>query len=241
MTTDDQNEGIPQLLGPGGEPLGPTPMPAAEPAPQPAAPEPPSAPEAPAAPDAAPASDAAPAPDPSQGPIYRISTLLAVDPRAIPAALITVLNHDPFEAYKRRLDAVRPQFDQSRDVMISATEAQLIQQGAFEGDHRAAATRMVEQNFMRTLWDVCYETVSGAHVSLIFSAGLAGPERLAGALLASNAPVPTVWVTTRALTVGDRFGAWAVPVTKDTEMPATVALSAENFQQLRLSFAKVRV
>jgi hypothetical protein len=164
-----------------------------------------------------------------------------VDPRAIPAALITVLNHDPFEAYKRRLDAVRPQFEQSRDVMISATEAQLIQQGAPEGDHRAAATRMVEQNFMRTIWDVCFETVSGAHVSLIFSAGLAGPERLAGALLASNAQVPTVWVATRALTVGNRFGAWAVPVTQDTEMPATVALTAENFQQLRLSFAKVRV
>ena len=218
-------------------------MPAAEPAPPPPAPEPPTAPEAPAAPGAAPApaSDAAPAPDPSQGPIYRISTLLAVDPRAIPAALITVLNHDPFEAYKRRLDAVRPQFEQSRDVMISATEAQLLQQGAPDGDHRAAATRMVEQNFMRTLWDVCFETVSGAHVSLIFSAGLAGPERLAGALLASNAPVPTVWVTTRALSVGARFGAWAVPVTKDTEMPATVALTAENFQQLRLSFAKVRV
>ena len=241
MTTDDQGEGIPQLLGPGGEPLGPMPMPAAEPTPQPAAPEPPPTPEAPTAPDSAPAADAAPAPDPSQGPIYRISTLLAVDPRAIPAALITVLNHDPFEAYKRRLDAVRPQFDQSRDVMISATEAQFIQQGAPQGDHRAAATRMVEQNFMRTLWDVCFETVSGAHVSLIFSAGLAGPERLAGALLASNAPVPTVWVTTRALTIGDRFGAWAVPVTKDTEMPATVALTAENFQQLRLSFAKVRV
>ena len=241
MTNDEQDQGIPQLLGPGGEPLGPMPMPAAEPAPQPAAPEAPSAPEAPAAPDTAPSSDAAPAPGPSQGPTYRISTLLAVDPRAIPAALITVLNHDPFEAYKRRLDAVRPQFDQSRDVMISATEAQLLQQGAPQGNHREAATRMVEQNFMRTLWDVCYETVSGAHVSLIFSAGLAGPERLAGALLASNAPVPTVWVTTRALTIGDRFGAWAVPVTKDTEMPATVALTAENFQQLRLSFAKVRV
>lgn len=235
MTTDDQDEGIPQLLGPGGEPLGPMPMPAAEPAPQPAAPQPPSAPEAPAAPDAA------PAPDPTQGPIYRISTLLAVDPRAIPAALITVLNHDPFEAYKRRLDAVRPQFEQTRDVMISATEAQLLQQGAAEGDHRTVAARMVEQNFMRTLWDVCFETVSGAHVSLIFSAGLGGPERLAGALLASNAPVPTVWVTTRALSIGARFGAWAVPVTKDTEMPATVALTAENFQQLRLSFAKVRV
>ena len=181
MTTDDQGEGIPQLLGPGGEPLGPLPMPAAEPAPQPAAPESPAAPEAPSAPAPAPETEAAPAPDPSQGPIYRISTLLAVDPRAIPAALITVLNHDPFEAYKRRLDAVRPQFDQSRDVMISATEAQLLQQGAPQGDHRTAATRMVEQNFMRTLWDVCFETVSGAHVSLIFSAGLAGPERLAGA------------------------------------------------------------
>lgn len=229
MTTDDPGEGIPQLLGPGGEPLGPAPMPAAEPAPAPAPAEAPPTPDAP------------PAPDATQGPAFRISTLLAVDPRAIPAALITVLNHDPFEAYKRRLDAVRPQFDQSRDVMISATEAQLIQQGAPDGDHRGAATRMVEQNFMRTLWDVCFETVSGAHVSLIFSAGLAGPERLAGALLASNAPVPTVWVTTRALSVGARFGAWAVPVTKDTEMPATVALTAENFQQLRLSFAKVRV
>lgn len=229
MTTDDPGEGIPQLLGPGGEPLGPAPMPAAEPAPAPAPAEAPPTPDAP------------PAPDATQGPAFRISTLLAVDPRAIPAALITVLNHDPFEAYKRRLDAVRPQFDQSRDVMISATEAQLIQQGAPDGDHRGAATRMVEQNFMRTLWDVCFETVSGAHVSLIFSAGLAGPERLAGALLASNAPVPTVWVTTRALSIGARFGAWAVPVTKDTEMPATVALTADNFQQLRLSFAKVRV
>ena len=241
MTTDDQDEGIPQLLGPGGEPLGPMPSPAPEPATPAAAPEAPTASEAPEAPESAPEPDAAPAPDPSQGPVYRISTLLAIDPRAIPATLITVLNHDPFEAYKRRLDAIRPQFDQTRDVMISAAEAQILRQGASDGDHRAAATRMVEQNFMRTLWDVCYETVSGAHVSLLFSAGMAGPERLAAAMLASNAPVPTVWVTTRALPIGDRFGAWAVPVTKDTEMPATVALTAENFQQLRLSFAKVRV
>lgn len=238
MTTDDPDEGIPQLLGPGGEPLGPMPMPAAEPTPPPAEAE---APQAPEAPQSQPAPESQPAPDPQQGPTFRMSALLAVDPRAMPATLITVLNHDPFEAYKRRLDAVRPHFDQSRDVMISATEAQLIQQGAPDGDHRTAATRMVEQNFMRSLWDVCFETVSGAHVSLIFSAGLAGPERLAGVMLASNLPVPTVWVTTRAVNVGPRFGAWAVPVTSDQEMPATVALTADNFQQLRLSFAKVRV
>ena len=233
MTTDDPGEGIPQLLGPGGEPLGPVPIPAAE--------TPPAEAETPPASDDHPSPQTEAAPDAAQGPTYRISTLLAIDPRAVPAALITVLNHDPFEAYKRRLDAVRPQFDQTRDVMISAAEAQFLRQGAPEGDHRAAATRMVEQNFMRTLWDVCFETVSGAHVSLIFSAGMAGPERLAAALLASNAPVPTVWVTTRAMTIGARFGAWAVPVTRDQEMPATVALSADNFQQLRLSFAKVRV
>ena len=41
--------------------------------------------------------------------------------------------------------------------------------------------------------------------------------------------------------VGAKFGAWAAPVTRDQEMPATVALTADNFQQLRLSFAKVRV
>ncbi len=242
MTDDQQDEGIPQLLGPGGEPLGPMPMPAAEPAPPPAAATPPPAPEAPPAPGPTPSSETDPGPEARpQGPTYQISTLLAIDPRAVPATLITILNHDPFEAYKRRLDAVRPQFDQTRDVMISAAEAQFLRQGAPEGDHRAAATRMVEQNFMRTLWDVCYETVSGAQVSLIFSAGMAGPERLAAAMLASNAAVPTVWVATRALTVGNRFGAWAVPVTQDQQMPATVALSAENFQQLRLSFAKVRV
>jgi hypothetical protein len=238
MATNDPNEGIPQLLGPGGEPLGPAPMPAAEAAPPPAQAEP--APP-PARAEAPPAPASQPAPDSGQGPAYRMSALLAIDPRVIPAALITVLNHDPFEAYKRRLDAVRPHFDQSRDVMISATEAQLLRQGAPEGDHRAAATRMVEQNLMRTLWDACFETVSGAHVSLIFSAGLGGPERLAGAMLASNQPVPTVWVTTRALMVGAKFGAWAAPVTRDQEMPATVALTADNFQQLRLSFAKVRV
>ena len=242
MTDDEQNQGIPQLLGPGGEPLGPAPMPAADPAPQPHAATPPAAPDAPSAPDTTPPAQSEPQADARpQGPTYQISTLLAIDPRAVPATLITVLNHDPFEAYKRRLDAVRPQFDQTRDVMISAAEAQFLRQGAPDGDLRAAATRMVEQNFMRTLWDVCYETVSGAQVSLIFSAGMAGPERLAAALLASNASVPTVWVATRALTIGNRFGAWAVPVTSDTEMPATVALTAENFQQLRLSFAKVRV
>ncbi len=235
MATNDPDDGIPQLLGPGGEPLGPAPMPAAEPT------APPAEAEAPAPPLGQPAPDSQPAHDPAQGPPYRISALFAVDPRVIPAALITVLNHDPFDAYKRRLDAVRPHFDQSRDVMISAAEAQFIRQGAPDGDHRGAATRMVEQNFMRTLWDVCFETVSGAHVSLIFSAALAGPERMAGALLASNQPVPTVWVATRALSVGQRFGAWAVPVTRDQEMPASVALTSDNFQQLRLSFAKVRV
>ena len=234
MATDDPTEEIPQLLGPGGEPLGPSPMPAADPAP------PPAQSEAPPAPDAQPRPDAPP-PGAAQGPAFRMSTLLAVDPRVIPAALLTVLNHDPFEAYKRRLDAVRPHFDQSRDVMISAAEAQLLQQGAADGNHLAMATRMVEQNFMRTLWDACFETVSGAHVALIFSAGLGGPERMAGAMLASNQAVPTVWVTSRALVVGARFGAWAVPVTNDQEMPATVALTADNFQQLRLSFAKVRV
>ena len=104
MTTNDPDDGIPQLLGPGGEPLGPAPIPAAEPT------APPAEAEAPAPPLGQPAPDSQPAHDPTQGPPYRISALFAVDPRVIPAALITVLNHDPFEAYKRRLDAVRPSF-----------------------------------------------------------------------------------------------------------------------------------
>ncbi len=241
MTESDG--GIPQLLGPGGEPLGPAPAPVDAPAAPAGASQTPPAGSSGESPASAPAtSEPGQAAEP-QGPAFGMSTILAVDPRVIPATLVAVMNHDPIEAYRRRVEAARPQFDQTRDVMISAAEAQLMRhsQKPPEGGHRAIAARIVEQGFMRTMWDMCFETVSGAQVSLIFAAGMAGPERVASTLLSSNQDVPTVWVTTRALTIGGRFGAWAAPVTRDQQMPATVALTGDNFQQLRLSFAKVRV
>jgi hypothetical protein len=221
MTQMDDD--APQLLGPGGELLGSSGGAQEVPSDESATPT-----------DAA--SDAVVA----EGPAFHVSAVLAVPPQVTMATLIAMMNHDPMKAYKRRLEAARPQFEQSREVLIAAAEARLMSQSP-EGDHRPSAIRYVDQGFMAELWDMCFETVSGAQVSIIFSARVAGPEHVASTILSSNAEVPGMWVTTRALQVGDRFGVWAAPVMRDQPMPATVPLSADNFQQLRINYARVQV
>lgn len=224
--TDEQND-VTQLLGPGGEPLGKESSDVSDgdlEASEPKASES--------------TDEQSPVP---QGPTFQVSAVLAVDPRVMPATLIAVLNHDPMEAYKRRLEAARPQFEQTKDVMIASAEAQLMSQAPEGADIHGTATRVIEQGFMSTLWDVCFETISGANVSIIYSAAMGGPDQVSATQLLSNQDVPTVWVATRALSIGDQHGVWAVPVSREQEMPVTVGLTAENFEQLRVNFAKVRV
>ena len=127
------NDDAPQLLGPGGEPMGPSGAAAAAPKEAPATQE-----------------DTGPDAATPEGPAFHVSAVLAVPPQVTMATLVAMMNHDPMEAYKRRLEAARPDFEQSRDVLIAAAEARLMSQ-APEGDpdkYGAAAMRYVEQAFM---------------------------------------------------------------------------------------------
>ena len=151
------NDDAPQLLGPGGEPMGPS-----------------------GTGDGAPTEASATQEDTGadavvpEGPAFHVSAVLAVPPQVTMATLIAMMNHDPMEAYKRRLEAARPDFEQSRDVLIAAAEARFMSQ-APEGDpdmYGAAAMRYVEQAFMAELWDMCFETVSGSQVSIIFASAV---------------------------------------------------------------------
>ncbi len=220
------NDDAPQLLGPGGEPMGPSGTGDG------------ASTEASATQEEAGADAVVP-----EGPAFHVSAVLAVPPQVTMATLIAMMNHDPMEAYKRRLEAARPDFEQSRDVLIAAAEARFMSR-APEGDpdmYGAAAMRYVEQAFMAELWDMCFETISGSQVSIIFASAVGGPDHVASTNMSSNAEVPAVWVTTRAIQVGDRFGVWAVPVMRQQEMPVTVPLTSDNFHQLRVTYAKVQV
>ena len=220
------NDDAPQLLGPGGEPMGLSGTGDG------------ASTEASATQEDTGADAVVP-----EGPAFHVSAVLAVPPQVTMATLIAMMNHDPMEAYKRRLEAARPDFEQSRDVLIAAAEARFMSQ-APEGDpdmYGAAAMRYVEQAFMAELWDMCFETISGSQVSIIFASAVGGPDHVASTLMSSNAEVPAVWVTTRAIQVGDRFGVWAVPVMRQQEMPVTVPLTSDNFHQLRVTYAKVQV
>ncbi len=209
------------LLGPSGEPI-------SDPAKQ-----------AGTGPDAESSSE--PLPDSPDGPAFRISIVLAVDPRLIPAMVVTLLPTDPMQGYRERIEAARPEFENSSEVTISAIEAQMRAKGASGKELGAAATAIVEHQFMSSLWDLAYHQVSGGNVALIFSAGLAPPEGFTGARIAADYNVPRLWVTSRAVTVAERLGVWAVPVDRDAPMPATVVLTSESFQPLRMRFAKVKV
>ncbi len=209
------------LLGPGGEPL-------SSPAKQ-----------AGTGPDAGSGSE--PPPGGAGGPAFRISVVLAVDPRLLPGTLVTLLPADPMQGYRERIETARPDFEKTGELAISALVPQMHAKGAGVKDLEAAATAVVEQQFMGSLWDMAYHQVSGGNVVLVFSAGLSPPDGFAGARIAADYDVPRLWVTSRAVTVADRFGVWAVPVDRDGPMPATVGLTAENFQPLRMRFAKVKV
>lgn len=232
----------PVLLGPSGQPLpaAPSPPPAAEPA----------APEEPESPPAAdtPAAESEPAPteaakdaEAPQGPPYQVRVALDVDPRHVPATLVVLLPFDPTEAYRTRVEAARDQFFKSRDTLIASAEASIRAQGVNVSDPRRAAASMIERQFMAQVWDSAFGAVSGAQVGLVFAAALSGGEQAIGTMLVSPFDGGRMWVTTRATLLGDRFGAWAMPVQKRDPMPATVILNRDALAPLRMNFARIRV
>ena len=230
----------PVLLGPSGQPLPatPSPPPAAEP-PAPEEPEspPPAEGEAAAPAEAAKESEAPKAPSPP----YQVQVALDVDPRHIPATLVVLLPFDPTEAYRTRVEAARDQFYKSRDTLIASAEASIRAQGVKVNDPRRAAAGMIERQFMAQVWDSAFGAVTGAQVGLVFAAALSGSEQAVGTMLLSPFDGGRMWVTSRATVLGDRFGAWAMPVQKRDPMPATVILNRDALAPLRMNFARIRV
>lgn len=233
----------PVLLGPSGQPLPaapsppPTPPPAAEP-PAPAEPESPTAAEAEPAPAGAAKDAEAPK---GASPPYQVRVALDVDPRHIPATLVVMLPFDPTEAYRTRIEAARDQFFKSRDTLIASAEASIRAQGVKVNDPRRAAAGMIERQFMAQVWDSAFGAVSAAQVGLVFAAALSGGEQAVGTMLLSPFDGGRMWVTSRATVLGDRFGAWAMPVQKRDPMPATVILNRDALEPLRMNFARIRV
>ena len=238
----------PVLLGPSGQPL-----PAAPPPPP--APPPPEEPPAPAEPKQPPAAEtqaaespSAPAESPKDAeaparpsPPYQVRVALDADPRQVPATLVVLLPFDPTEAYRTRLEAARDQFFKSRDTLIASAEASLRAQGVNVNDPRRAAASMIERQFMAQVWDSAFSAVSGAQVGLVFAAALSGGEQAIGTMLVSPFDGGRMWVTSRATVLGDRFGAWAMPVQKRDAMPATAILNRDALAPLRMNFARIRV
>ena len=238
----------PVLLGPSGQPLPATPTPPPEPAPA-AQPPAPAQPEAPPAAKGQ-AADAAPQTTESQkdaeartqpSPPYQVRVALDVDPRHVPAILVVMLPFDPTEAYRTRVEAARDQFFKSRDTLIASAEASIRAQGVNVSDPRRAAASMIERQFMGQVWDSAFGAVSGAQVGLVFAAALSGGEQAIGTMLMSPFDGGRMWVTSRATLLGDRFGAWAMPVQKRDPMPATVILNRDALAPLRMNFARIRV
>lgn len=228
------------LLGPSGQPLPAAPSPPPEPAPAAESESPPAA-DTPAA-----ESEPAPAESPKdaeapQGPPYQVRVALDVDPRHVPATLVVLLPFDPTEAYRTRVEAARDQFFKSRDTLIASAEASIRAQGVNVSDPRRAAASMIERQFMAQVWDSAFGAVSGAQVGLVFAAALSGGEQAIGTMLVSPFDGGRMWVTTRATLLGDRFGAWAMPVQKRDPMPATVILNRDALAPLRMNFARIRV
>jgi len=232
----------PVLLGPSGQPLPAAPSP--PPAPPPAAePESPPAAEAQAAEAQAATTesqkDAEARTQPS--PPYQVRVALDVDPRHIPATLVVLLPFDPTEAYRTRVEAARDQFFKSRDTLIASAEASIRAQGVNVSDPRRAAAGMIERQFMAQVWDSVFAAVTGAQVGLVFAAALSGGEQAIGTMLVSPFDGGRMWVTTRATVLGDRFGAWAMPIQKRDPMPATAILNRDALAPLRMNFARIRV
>ena len=232
----------PVLLGPSGQPLpsAPSSPPAAE-RPAPAEPESPPAADAPAAESEPASADAPKDAEAPTGPPYQVQVALDVDPRNIPATLVVLLPFDPTEAYRTRIEAARDQFFKSRDTLIASAEASIRAQGVKVNDPRRAAAGMIERQFMAQVWDSAFGAVSAAQVGLVFAAALSGGEQAVGTMLLSPFDGGRMWVTTRATVLGDRFGAWAMPVQKRDPMPATVILNRDALAPLRMNFARIRV
>lgn len=172
---------------------------------------------------------------------YQVKVALDVDPRQVPAALVVLLPFDPTEAYRSRVETARDQFLKTRDTMVAAAEAGLRARNVNVNDPRRAAAGMVERQFMSQIWDAVFGAVSGAQVGLVYAAALSGGEKAIGTMLVSPFDGDRMWVTSRSSMLGDRFGAWAIPVSRGDQMPATVILNQEALQPLRMNFARVRV
>ena len=172
---------------------------------------------------------------------YQVKVALDVDPRQVPAALVVLLPFDPTEAYRSRVETARDQFFKTRDTMVAAAEASLRASNVNVNDPRRAAAGMIERQFMGQIWDAVFGAVSGAQVGLVYAAALSGGERAIGTMLVSPFDGDRMWVTSRSNMIGDRFGAWAIPVNRGDQMPATVILNLEELEALRMNFARVRV
>jgi len=170
-----------------------------------------------------------------------VQVALDVDPRNIPATLVVLLPFDPTEAYRTRIEAARDQFFKSRDTLIASAEASIRAQGVKVNDPRRAAAGMIERQFMAQVWDSALGAASAEQVGLVFAAALSGGEQAVGTMLLSPFDGGRMWVTTRATVLGDRFGAWAMPVQKRDPMPATVILNRDALAPLRMNFARIRV
>ena len=227
----------PRILGPSGQPI-------RAPQSRAAGPEPPRQADA----EAPPSAESPPAEEPSGGEAapgpsqaFQVIAALTTDPRQLPAALVVLLDHDPMSAYRRRLESAQESFETSRGAVISAIGSRMTADGMPEDEAQATAARYVDQQFMSSAWDVAYQTVPALRVALVMSAGLFGGQNTPAAVLMADEDVPTMWLTTRSVALGDRFGAWAIPIERSSTMPVSVALTAENYQPLRVRYARVKV
>ena len=172
---------------------------------------------------------------------YQVKVALDVELQQIPAALVVLLPFDPVAAYRTRIESARDQFLKSRDLMVAAAEKNLVERGVNVRDPRRAAAGMIERQFMAQVWDAAFNAVSAAQVGLVYSAALSGGETAIGAVLASAFDGARMWVTSRANVLGERFGAWAVPVQRDAPMPVIIVLNVDSLHPLRMNYARVRV
>ena len=166
---------------------------------------------------------------------------LDVDPRHVPATLVVLLPFDPTEAYRTRVEAARDQFFKSRDTLIASAEASIRAQGVNVSDPRRAAASMIERQFMAQVWDSTFRRrvrrAGGVGVRRRAVPAASRPSapcwcRRSTAGACGSPPAPTL--------LGDRFGAWAMPVGKRDPMPATVILNRDALAPLRMNFARIR-
>lgn len=173
-----------------------------------------------------------------QSQAFQVIVGLATDPRHLPAGLVALLDHDPMDAYRRRLDSARESLESSRGGIVATVQARLVAEGMSADEAQGAAARYVDQQFISSIWDIAYQTIPAVRVALVMNAALFSEQNSGAAFLASNDDVPTMWLTTRSMDLADRFGAWSIPVERSSSMPVSIALTNDNFQPLRVRYAR---